>query len=120
MLRPRVVVRVVDELERAQRRERRQAGAEALVLGVLWATWGVRVELSLLILLAAIQQLAVGAIGQVGSVVLLGAVIAFVFTWPRSRRAVVGLMRAMHVRRRWTRATIDAGAAEGPFPCPSV
>src|SRR5437870_5164865 len=39
------VVRVVDEFARAQRRERRQAELEQLVVGAGWALWGVRVAL---------------------------------------------------------------------------
>src|ERR687896_1620485 len=102
-----MVVRVIDEHVRAQRRERRQAELAELLVGTLWAAWGVRVELGVLLLVVSAQRLLAGALGEVGSLAVLAGAIALVLAWPAPRRAVLMLLRAMHVRRRWARATID-------------
>src|SRR3954467_9977956 len=112
MWRRAAVVRVVDDVARAQRRERRQAELESLVLGVLWTAWGVRVELLFLAGLLAVERLTASAVGPVGGIVLAAVPVAGALAWAPSRAAVLRLLRAMHVRRAWGRATIDAGVAE--------
>src|SRR4051794_25278768 len=141
------VVHVVDELARAQRRDRARADVEQLVVGVLWALWSVRLELSLLVGLVALQRLAAGVLGDVGGTVVVAAAAAVVLAVGPARRALLRVLRAMSVRRggggaasgsgggggggwgargggggggAWARATIDSGVAAGPFRCPSV
>ena len=114
------VVRVVDDLARVQRRDRRQAELEQLVLGVLWALWGVRVELLLVLALAAVQQLAAHMVGDLGGIVLAVTVVAGAMAYRPARKLLLSLLYAMRVRRAWARATIDAGVAAGPFRRPEV
>ncbi|MDA0136414.1 FtsK/SpoIIIE domain-containing protein [Solirubrobacter deserti] len=110
------VVHVVDELARAQRRERWRVEVEALLVGLAWAVWSVRLELALVLVLAVMQRLVGGVLGWIAVVACVAGVVAI----PRTRRFLGHLLRAMHVRRAWARATIDAGVAAGPFRCPGV
>src|SRR5215213_5564424 len=120
MLRRTSVVRVVDEHTRTQRQERQRAELQALLVGTVWALWGVRVELVLLLVLAALQRAVAGQVGEVGGWVAAGAIAALVLAIGLARRFVLQLLRAMRVRRAWARATIDSGVAAGPFRCPGV
>src|SRR3954452_17435464 len=114
------VVRVVDELARAQRRDRARADVEQLVVGVLWTLWSVRLELALLVGLVLLQRLGASVLGDVGgNAVVVGAAAVVLAVGP-ARQALMRLLRAMSVRRAWARATIDSGVAAGPFRCPAV
>src|SRR4051794_30670182 len=97
MLRRSSVVHVVDELSRAQRRERWRVELEALLVGLAWAIWSVRVELAMLLVLAAIQRLVGGLLGWTAVVVVIGVVLGI----PASRRFVLRMLRSMRVRRAW-------------------
>src|SRR3954452_16381216 len=108
------VVHVVDELARAQRRDRARADVEQLVAGVLWALWSVRLELALLVSLVVLQRLAAGVLGDVGGTVVVVGGAAVVLAIRPARRVLLQLLRAMSVRRAWARATIDSGVAAGP------
>src|SRR4051794_26669689 len=110
------VVHVVDELARAQRRERRRLELEAQVVGAAWAVWSVRVELGLVVVLAAIQRAIGGVAGWSAMTVVIGTLIAV----GPARRFMLRLLHGMRVRRAWARATIDSGVAAGPFRCPGV
>jgi hypothetical protein len=116
MLRRSSVVHVVDELSRAQRRERWRGEFEALLVGVAWAAWSVRVELALLLVLAALQRLVGGLFGCAA----VAAVIGLVLGVGPGRRFVLRLLQSMRVRWAWARAAIDTGVAAGPFRCPGV
>src|SRR4051794_30184197 len=114
------VVHVVDELARAQRRDRARADVEQLVVGVLWALWSVRLELALLVGVVVLQRLSAGVLGDFGgTAVAVGGATVVLVVGP-ARRALLHLLRAMSVRRAWARATIDSGVAAGPFRCPGV
>lgn len=114
------VVHVVDELVRAQRGERARDELRTLGVGILWAFWGMRVELALLALLVALQRLAANALGDVVALIVVAVVVAGVLAYPPAREFIGRLLRAMRVRRAWARATIDCGVAAGPFRCPGV
>src|SRR3954453_5337026 len=114
------VVHVVDELARAQRRDRARADVEQLVVGVLWALWGVRLELALLVGLVVFQRLGASVLGDVGATVVVVGAAAVVLAVGPARRALMRLLRATSARRAWARATIDSGVAAGPFRCPGV
>src|SRR3954469_25557283 len=116
MLRRSSVVHVVDELARAQRRERWRVELEALLLGLAWTVWSVRAELAMLLVLAAIQRLVGGLLGWTAVAVVTGIVLGI----PASRRFVLCALSSMRVRRAWARAAIDTGVAAGPFKCPGV
>src|SRR5690242_8344177 len=116
MLRRSSVVHVVDELARAQRRERWREDLEGLLLGVAWMLWSVRVELAILLVLSAVQRLVGGLLGWAALLVIVGLVLAI----GPARRRLAALLHAMRVRRAWARATIDSGVAGGPFRCPGV
>src|SRR3954470_514923 len=96
------VVHVVDELARAQRRERWRLELEALLVGVAWALWSVRVELGILVAFAALQRAIGGLLGWVAVLVVVGVVLVV----PPVRRFARQLFHAMQVRRAWARATI--------------
>src|SRR3954471_3910033 len=114
------VVHVVDELARAQRRDRAQVELERMLLGLLWAVWSVRVELGLLLVLVAVQRAVASVLGDVVGLVVVVLVIAAVIAVRPARVAILRLLHAMSVRRCWSRATIDSGVAAGPFRCPGV
>jgi hypothetical protein len=114
------VVHVVDDLARAERRDRARLELQELLVGVAWGLWGVRVELALLLALAAVQRAVAELVGDVGGLVAVAAVVAPVLAVGPARRFVLRLLRAMWVRRAWARATIDSGVADGPFRCPGV
>lgn len=116
MLRRSSVVHVVDDLGRAQRRDQWRRDGEALLVGLVWTAWNVRLELGLVLVLLGLQRLVGGVLGWTA----VGLVVAAVLAVPRSRRPLLAVLRAMHVRRAWARATIDAGVAAGPFRCPGV
>src|SRR4051794_3591819 len=116
MLRRSSVVHVVDELGSAQRRERWRVELEALLIGLAWAAWSVRVELAILLGLGALQRSLGGLLGWAAVVVAVGGVLAI----RPARRWIGRLLHAMRVRRAWARATIDSGVASGPFRCPGV
>src|SRR4051812_7334240 len=108
------VVRVVDELARAQRRERWLLEFEALLVGLAWAAWSVRVELGLVLVLAALQRAIGGFVGGLA----VAAVVSTVMAVGPARKLMLRMLHAMRVRRAWARATIDSGVAAGPFRCP--
>ena len=70
------VVHVVDELTRAQRRERLRTDVEALAIGVLWALWCVRVELLLVLALVAVQRATAAVVGDAGGLVVCVLLVA--------------------------------------------
>src|SRR3954451_9561358 len=115
MLRRSSVVRVVDELARAQRRERWRVEVEALLVGVAWTLWSVRLELALVVAFAALQRAVGGLLGWVAVLLVVAAVLVV----RPARRFVLRLLDAMRVRRAWARATIDSGLGT-PFRCPGV
>src|ERR1700754_4437230 len=99
------VVHLGDELARAQRGERAREDFQVLLVGVAWALWGVRIELILVLALAALQRWVSGILGDVaGGVAVVVVVAAAMLTGP-ARRFVLGLLRAMRLRRAWARAT---------------
>src|SRR3954452_10810365 len=110
------VVRVVDELARAQRRERWRGELEALLVGVAWMLWSVRVELGLVAALALLQQVVGGVLGWAAVVAMVATTLAIAPV----RRQMGRTLHAMRVRRQWARATIASGVAAGPFRCPGV
>src|SRR4051794_12368550 len=114
------LVRVVDVDARTRRRAQAWGDFEELVVGVLWALFGWRVELLGLAVLVIIERLLAGVVGEApaaaAAVLLVGAVLA----WRPSRVRVLRVLYAMRVRRAWARAAIDAGVAPGPFRCPAV
>ena len=120
MFRRTSVVQVVDELARAQRRDRAREDLLALLVGVAWAIWSFRVEIALALAVAAVQRTVAGRLGALGGWVAVALVVALVLAVPPARRFVWRLLRAMRVRRAWARATIDCGVAAGPFRCPGV
>src|SRR3954449_6526561 len=99
------VVHVVDELARAQRRDRARADVEQLVVGVLWALWSVRLELALLVGLVVVQRLGDRVLGDVGATVLVVGGAAVVWAVGPARRVLLQSLRSMSVRRAWARAT---------------
>src|ERR1700755_1590118 len=120
MLRRLSAVHVVYELVRAQRGERARQELAVLLVGILWAFWGVRVELALLALVGVLQRLGAHVLGDVAALIVVGFVVAGVLAYRPARGFVGRLLRAMRVRRAWARATIDCGVAAGPFRCPGV
>src|SRR4051812_8691895 len=120
MFRRTSVVHLVDELGQGQRRERAREDFQVLLIGVAWALWGVRVELILVVALAALQRWVSGMLGDVAGGVAVAVVVAAAMLTRPVRRFVVGLLRAMRLRRAWARATIDSGVASGPFRAPGV
>src|SRR3954454_22028284 len=92
MFRRTSVVHLVDELGQGQRRERAREDFQVLLVGVAWALWGVRVELVLAVVLAALQRWVSGLLGDVaGGVAVVVVVAAALLTGP-VRRFVLGAL----------------------------
>src|SRR3954465_11282105 len=120
MLRRSSVVHVVDELARAQRRERAREELGAFLVGALWTLWGVRLELALVAVAAVLQRAGSVVLGDVGGLVVVALGVPGVLVARPARGFLFRLLRVMRVRRAWARATIDCGVAAGPFRCPGV
>ena len=122
MFRRTSVVHVVDELARAQRRERARVDLEALLVGVAWALWSVRVELGLVLARrggAARGRRACSARWAAWVVVVV--VVALVLAVPAGSPVRVGGCCGrcgFGGRGRGRRST--RGVAAGPFRCPGV
>src|SRR5687768_16391414 len=101
MLRRTSVVQVVDELARAQWRDRAREDLLALLVGVAWAIWSFRVEIALAVAVAAVQRTVAGRLGALGGWVAAALAVAVVLAVPTARRFVWRLLRAMRVRRAW-------------------
>src|SRR4051794_41595153 len=93
------VVHVVDELARAQRRERWRLELEALLVGVAWALWSVRLELAVILAFAGLQRAIGGLLGWVA----VAIVVVVVLVVGPVRRFVLQLLHAMRARRAWAR-----------------
>ncbi len=112
----RSVVRVVDLDARARRRARAREDLEGLLVGVAWTVFGWRVELAALAVLAGVDRLVAGGLGEVVAAVVVLVVVVAVIGWRPSRALVWRVLYAMRVRRAWARAAIDAGVAAGSVP----
>src|SRR5262245_60335140 len=116
----RSVIRVVDLDARAQRRTRAREDVEGLLVGLVWAVFGWRVELVVLAFLVVLDRAAATVLGEVAAVVVVAVPVAGVVACRPARTAANGVLIAMRLRRAWARAAIDAGVAAGPFRSPSV
>jgi hypothetical protein len=114
------VVRVVDADARAQRRAQSWSDLEELMVGVLWALFGWRAELLGLAAIAGVERLLAKVAGDTAAVMVVIVLFGATLAWRWTRLRVLRLLSAMHVRRAWARAAIDAGVASGPFRCPGV
>src|SRR4051812_43949387 len=114
------VVRVVDVDARARRRARAWGDVEELVIGVLWALFGWRVELLGLAVIVGAERLLAGLVGEAPSFAVMAVLVVSALAWRPIRVRVLQVLYAMRVRRAWARASIDAGVAQGPFRCPGV
>jgi hypothetical protein len=114
------VIRVVDGDARARRRAQAWGDLEELVVGVLWALFGWRVELLGLGAVAGVERLLAAVVGEAIALVFVIVLLAAALAWRSTRVRILRLLRAMHLRRAWARAAIDAGVAPGPFRCPGV
>src|SRR3954447_24683970 len=114
------VVRVVDVDARARRRARAWGDLEELVVGVLWALFGWRVELLGLAVIVGGERVLAGLVGAASAIAMVVVLAGAALAWRPSRVQVLRVLYAMRVRRAWARAAIDAGVAPGPFRCPGV
>jgi hypothetical protein len=103
------VVRVVDVDARARRRARAWGDLEELLLGLLWALFGWRVELLGLAVLVGVERLLAGFVGEAPAVVVVVVLLGAVLAWRPVRVRMLRMLYAMRVRRAWARAAIDAG-----------
>src|SRR3954463_10992203 len=92
------VVRVVDLDARARRRARAWGDVEELVLGVLWALFGWRVELLGLALLVGVGRLLAGFVGELPAVAIMVVLVVAVAAWRPSRIRVLRVLYAMRLR----------------------
>ena len=116
----RSVVRVVDLDARARRRARAREDLEGLLVGVAWTMFGWRVELAAFAVLAGVDRLLAGGLGEVVAAAVVLVVVVAVIGWRPSRTLVWRVLYAMRIRRAWADAAIDAGVAAGPFRSPGV
>src|SRR4051812_18619259 len=105
---------------RGRRGARAWGGLEELVLGVLWALFGWRVELLGLAVIVGIARLLAGIVGEAPALAMVVVLVGVAMAWRTIRVGVLRILYAMRVRRAWARAAIDAGVAPGPFRCPGV
>src|SRR4051794_29369775 len=114
------VVRVVDVDARARRRARAWGDLEELVLGMLWALFGWRVELLGLAVIVGVERLLADFVGETAALAVVVGVVGGALAWRPARVRVLRVLYAMRVRRAWARAAIDTGVSPGPFRCPAV
>ena len=69
--------------------------ALALLVGLASTAWSVRLELGLVLVLLGLQRFVDGVLGWAAVALVVVAVLAV----PRSRRPLLAVLRAMHVRR---------------------
>src|SRR3954447_26556903 len=112
------VVRVVDVDARARRRARAWGDFEELVVGVLWALFGWRVELLGVAVIVGVERLLAGFVGEAPAVAIVVVLGGAALACGPIRVRVLRVLYAMRIRRVWARAAIDAGMARGPFGCP--
>ncbi len=74
---------------------------EAMLVGLAWTGWSVRLELAIVVALVAVQRLVGDVLGWVAAAALVGIVLAV----PQSRRWSLAMLRAMRVRRAWAWAS---------------
>src|SRR3954466_10265240 len=109
------VVRVVDVDARAGRRARAWGDLEELVVGVLWALFGWRVELLGLAAIVGVERPLASLVGEAFAAAITLVLLAVAVAWRPVRVGVLRVLYAMRVRRAWARASLDAGVAAGPF-----
>ena len=118
------MVRVVDVDARARRRAQSRSDLEDLVVGLLWALFGWRVELLGLVVLVIAQRLLAHAVGDVAALAIVLGLVGAALACRPVRARVGRLGHAMGVRRAWADAAIDAGVAPGRFgallSCPLI
>jgi FtsK/SpoIIIE family len=90
---------------------RRELGTAELIGGALVALWGWRVELALLAVPLGAWWLLAGSLGELAAAAIVVWAMAGVLVSPARQRALVRLLRACRVRRRFRRAGVDAGLA---------
>src|SRR3954466_120071 len=105
------VVRVVDVDARAGRRARAWGDLEELVVGVLWALFGWRVELLGLAVLVGVDRLLASFVGEGRALAIVVVLVGSALAGRPIRVRVVRVLHGMRVRRAWAR---DAGVAPGP------
>ena len=92
----------------------RRAGGQAdewaaVAVGAIGGLWRWRVELALLAVPAGAWWLLANSVGELAAAALVVWMVAGVLVSPARLRALVRLLRARHLRRRFRRAWIDAG-----------
>jgi hypothetical protein len=113
-------VHVVDELVRAQRRERHRAETEALIAGVLLALWRWRGELSLLAVVVLAQRALARPLGDLPAAVVVAGVVGALLVVGSVRLWLSRVLRRAWLRRAWAHAATDAGLSVGLFRVPRV
>src|SRR3954454_11795597 len=93
------VVRVVDVDARARRRARAWGDFEELVLGVLWALFGWRVELLGLAVIVGVERLLARVVGEAPAIVVVVVLAGAALAWRPIRLRVLRVLYAMRVRR---------------------
>src|SRR4051812_16785021 len=97
----RSVVRVIDLDARARRRVRAREDLEGLFVGLAWTVFGWRVELAALAVLAGVDRLVAGVLGEVVAVIVLLVLVVAMIAWRPARTMVRRVLYAMRVRRAW-------------------
>src|SRR5215210_5302465 len=103
---------------RAPSRWRDDSDALLRDLAVLFWRW--RAELAVAVALVALERLMASLLGDVASVLLVGALVVGVLVERGSRERILGWVGSSRVRRAWDRAVIDAGVAESPWRGPRI
>src|SRR3954468_11116837 len=92
------VVRVVDVDARAHRRARAWGDLEELVVGVLWALFGWRVELLGLAAIVGVERVLAGFVGEAPSVAVILVLVGAALAWRPTRVRVLRVLYAMRGR----------------------
>jgi hypothetical protein len=102
------------------RGRRRPLEWEAAVVEALALAWGWRLELALVAVAVGLQRLIAQPLGGLGAAVGVCVVVLVVAAMGPVRRLFWRALRRAWLVRRWARAAIDSGLADGPFRVPRV
>src|SRR3954452_18579932 len=101
-------------------RRRRPLEWEAAVVEALALAWWYRLELALVGVAIGLQRLISQPLGNPAAAVAVCVLVVVVLAVGPARRLVWRGLRRAWLVRRWARAAIDSGLADGPFRVPRV
>src|SRR5829696_9067337 len=101
-------------------RRRPRVDWEELLPATLASLWQCRLELLVLVALAAVHRLVASVGGEAVATAAVAGVLVVVVEVAPCRRLLWRALRRAWLRRGWERAAVDAGLSDGPLRVPRV